>query len=154
VNKSIQITWTPQKVILVAVIILILFAVTTFGIVALLMRNQKALTEDETTPKGTGPKYSLEDFSVNLADQGSRRYLKATVTLELSTAKVAAELDKREAQIRDITITLLREQKATDLQAGSSTVIAGLKQKIKDSINQVLENGEIIAVYFPEFIVQ
>ena len=63
------------------------------------------------------------------------------------------ELDKRQAQIRDITITLLREKKAADLKAGNTAVIE-LKQQIQKHINIVLENGQVTAVYFTEFIVQ
>jgi flagellar FliL protein len=154
VNKSSQIALTPQKIILIGLLLLALFALTTMGIITLMLKNQEKTTGSATTTlEGTGPKYSLDDFSVNLADQDNRRYLKATVTLELSTAKVAAELDKREAQIRDITITVLRNQTASDLKAGTAAVTE-LKRQLQNKINSVLDNGEVTAVFFPEFIVQ
>jgi flagellar FliL protein len=153
VNKTNQVALTPPKIILISLLLLVLFAVTTLGIVTFLVRNQREPAPAAAKPQGTGPTYPLESFNVNLADQESRHYLKATITLELSSPKVVTELDKRQAQIRDITITLLREKKAADLKAGNTAVIE-LKQQIQKYINIVLENGQVTAVYFTEFIVQ
>lgn len=152
-NETKQIAFTPQKIILIGILLLALFAVTTLGIVAFISREGNQPASAEAKIQGTGPTYSLESFSVNLADQESRHFLKAALTLELSSPKVVSELDKREAQVRDIIIALLREKKAAELKAGNTAVLE-LKQQIQEQINVVLENGQITAVYFTEFIVQ
>ncbi|HHV08555.1 MAG TPA: hypothetical protein GXX69_10135 [Firmicutes bacterium] len=152
-NNANGVVLTPRKLILIAILLLILFAVTTLGIVTFLLREQNEPASVAAKPQGTGPNYSLETFNVNLADQDSRHFLKATLTFELSSPKVVSELEKRKAQARDIVIALLREKKAVDLKAGNTAVLE-LKEQIQKELNAVLENGQITAVYFTEFIVQ
>ena len=142
---------SPLKIVLLVIAVSVLFTLVTVGIVNLLLNQKRSPTPE--TMLGTGPTYSLDAFNVNLADQDSRRFLKATVTLELSESGVAKELQKREAQIRDIIIGLFREKKAAELKDGNQAIIE-LKSQMVKHLNAILTSGEISAVYFTEFIVQ
>lgn len=146
--------WTPARLILIVVALLIIFALSTLAMVHYLLAAKEGPAAGGTTVQaGLGPVYGLDSFSVNLADQESRHFLKATVTLELGTPALAKELDKRKAQVRDIIITLLREKTSEQLK-GDNTTVAKLKTEIRDRLNAVLASGKITAVYFTEFIVQ
>ena len=152
-NDTKQVALTPQKLILIGILLLVLFALTTLGIVAFLLREKSQPAPAALRAEGTGPSYALDTFNVNLADQESKHFLRATLTLELSSPKLVPELDKRKAQIRDIIIALLREKKAADLKVGNNAVL-DLKRQIQEHLNAVVEKGQITAVYFTEFIVQ
>lgn len=144
--------FTPLKLVVVIVLVLGAFTAMTLGIVNRLLAA-KQMSPAQAAQPGTGPKYALETFNVNLADQESRRFLKATITLELDAPKLAKELEKRKAQVRDIIIALLREKKASELKDGN-TAVQQLKEEIKSRLNAVLTSGKVTAVYFTEFIVQ
>jgi flagellar basal body-associated protein FliL len=146
--------WTPGRLILIVVLLLVLFALATLGMVHYLLAAKAgpAVSAEKAQP-GLGPAYSLDTFNVNLADPDSRHFLKATVSLELGTQSLSRELEKRQAQVRDIIITLLREKKAGELKNGNAAV-EELKREIRDRLNAVLTTGKVTAVYFTEFIVQ
>lgn len=152
-NDAQQVVLTPKKLILIGILLLVLFALTTLGIVTFLLREKNPPALEAPKTEGTGPSYDLETFNVNLADQESKHFLRATLTLELSSPKLVPELDKRKAQVRDIIISLMREKKAADLKVGNSAVL-DLKRQIQEQLNSILEKGQIDAVYFTEFIVQ
>ncbi|MGI6129618.1 MAG: flagellar basal body-associated FliL family protein [bacterium] len=148
-----QVILTPQKLIISGIVLLALFTLTTLGIITFMLREKVPLASEVPKAHGIGPSYELDTFNVNLADLESKRFLRATLTLELSSSKLIPELDKRQAQIRDIIISILRKKKAADLKADSINVV-NLKHQVKEQLNAILEKGEISAVYFTEFIVQ
>ncbi|MDK2855163.1 MAG: flagellar protein FliL [Bacillota bacterium] len=145
--------WSPGRIIILVVVLFALFAVSTLAFVQYLLTRETAPTARKPAQTGMGPTYSLDSFNVNLADQDSRHFLKTTITLELGTPGVAKELEKRQAQVRDIIISILREKTAEELKDGNATV-QKLKDEIKSRLNNVLSSGQVTAVYFTEFIVQ
>lgn len=147
-------TWTPGRIIIVVLVLCVLFAVSTLVFVSYLITSR----DTGSTPKkpaeaGMGPTYSLDTFNVNLADRESRHFLRATITLELDTSALTKELQKREPQVRDIIISILRAKTAEELKDGNATA-QKLKEEIKSRLNSVLTSGQVTAVYFTEFIVQ
>jgi len=152
-NEGKQI-WTPGRIIMLVLVLFALFAVSTFAFVQyLLTARDSASAAKRPAEAGIGPTYSLDTFNVNLADQESRHFLRATVTLELGTPALTKELQKRQPQVRDIIISILREKTAEELKDGNATV-EKLKSEIMNRLNNVLTSGQVTAVYFTEFIVQ
>jgi flagellar FliL protein len=98
------------------------------------------------------PKFKLDPFIVNLADTDARRYLKVTITLEVSDDKVKDELKERTPEIRDIITLLLSSKKYTDISTFDGKL--ALKTEIMNRINVVLNRGKITNVYFIDFVVQ
>lgn len=96
--------------------------------------------------------YGPEEYTVNLADSGQRRYLKVSVALAYANKRLAKELGKRQAQIRDLMITTLRSQCADDLSGSEG--LEALREEIKTAINGILDTGRIYEVYFTSFLVQ
>lgn len=91
-------------------------------------------------------------FLVNLSDPLGRRYLKLGLEVEVRDADAMAELNAKEAQIKD-TLLLLLSSKTYD---GLSTMKAKmeLKQEIVDRLNQILGAGSVLRVYITEMVIQ
>jgi flagellar protein FliL len=92
------------------------------------------------------------DFTVNLADVGQRRYLKASVAFATNHKNLEKEILDRKPEIRDLVIELFRSRTVTDLNTLTGT--EKLREEIKVQVNGRLKTGEILEVYFTEFIIQ
>lgn len=99
-----------------------------------------------------GPMYPLDGFTINLLSDSGRRYLKATINLELMDEETAAELETKDPVIRDIVIRVLTSKTLEEIATAKG------KEKLKDQlVNQInlrLRDGEIKNVYFVEFVIQ
>ncbi|MBN2706140.1 MAG: flagellar basal body-associated FliL family protein [Deltaproteobacteria bacterium] len=98
------------------------------------------------------PVFALKPFVVNLADKKSRRYLKVTMKLELSDEVLLEEVDKRQAQIRDVILTLLSSKTAAEISTMEGKFL--LRQDIIKRVNVHLVSGQVTKVYWEEFVVQ
>ena len=96
--------------------------------------------------------FGPEGFTVNLNDSSQRRYLKAGVVLAYREKKLLAELEQRQAQLRDLTITVLRRWRAHDLAQEDG--LAALRTELLTAVNEVLTRGEVKEIFFTEFLVQ
>ncbi len=94
----------------------------------------------------------LGNFVVNLVDPGNVRYVNCRIEVEVEDEELAAELGKREAQLKDAVISLL----------GSRTYeeIAGLegKTRVREELtarfNRLMPEGQVARIYFTEFVIQ
>jgi flagellar FliL protein len=99
-----------------------------------------------------GPTIALNPIVVNVAGSNARRYLKATIVLELGDEKLTEEINKRSPQIYDALIGILSMYRVEDI-----TNISGreaLREEMKDRINLFLSTGKVINVYFNELVIQ
>ena len=99
-----------------------------------------------------GEMYKFEPFLVNLNEPKGNRYLKAMVQLELANENIKAELERRQAQMRDVILQLLSSKSTQDLQAADGKF--RLREELLSRINALLVNGAITRVYFTEFVIQ
>ena len=99
-----------------------------------------------------GVLYPLDTFTVNLKSDNGRRYLKVTMDLELSSQDLTAELDNKTAVIRDRIIRILTSKTLEEVSSRKGK--DKLTQQIKDALNAMLDNGQILGVYFTEFVIQ
>ena len=96
--------------------------------------------------------YQLQPFIVNLLDEEGRRYLKVTMDLALDSKETIQEVEDKMASIRDTIIMILTNKGFKDVCNISGK--AKLREEIKRGINNVLESGNVIDVYFSEFVIQ
>jgi len=99
-----------------------------------------------------GPIQPLETFIVNLSSADGQRYLKATMSVELSDDAAVKEAATRAAQLRDAIIILLSSKTVDEI-----TKLEGkemLKREIVARVNGFLTEGKARRVYFTEFVVQ
>lgn len=154
-------------IIIGAVILLILIGVA--AAVLVYSGDKKAETQNDNTANtqakssthstkdanllSIGPLYAIDKpFIVNLMTQNSRRYLKTSITLELSNDKLQEEVDSKSTIIKDIIIDVLSSKSIEKI------VTAKGKEAIKDEmlqrINQVLVDGSVNNIFFTEFVIQ
>ncbi len=94
----------------------------------------------------------FEPFIANLADDGGRRYLKATFQIDFGTAEVPPTMQARLPQTRDLLLTLFTSKTFDDIRTPEGK--QQLREEIIARVNQVLDRDLAKAVYFTEFIVQ
>lgn len=98
-------------------------------------------------------KHTIDSFTINLADMGSRRYLRTQVVLEyVDSKKLVKELGYKNHRIKDVVIDVFRSKKVEDLDSTKKT--DALRDELLLSINKLLVDGQIIGLYFEEFIIQ
>ena len=95
---------------------------------------------------------AFEPFIANLADDGGRRYLKATFQIDFGTADVPPAMQARLPQIRDLLLTLFTSKTFDDIRSPEGK--QELREEIIARINQALDRDAVKAVYFTDFIVQ
>jgi len=120
-------------------------------------KQEKSITASSGSVRSTnyseiGPMYPMDQFIVNLYNEGSSRYLKTTINFELSAAELSAEMDKKKPLIRDIVIKTLSAKTYEEI----STIRGkeNLKDEIVSKVNQVLTDGKINNIYFTDFVIQ
>ena len=153
---------SKKSTIIIAVVVLLVLAVIGGGF---FMMWQKLTTLNAPRPAeaehssakneqhdGIGPVFPLDAFIVNLSDQGGKRYLRITMSLELADAKLAEELTKRLPQIRDAILTILPTRKVDDLQSAEGK--NALRNEIISSLNGLMGKEAVKKIYITEFVIQ
>lgn len=106
--------------------------------------------EEHETKEFVGKVIPLETFLVNLAGTKGRKVAKVSMEIEIDSGKVAEEIEKRKAQIRDIIITILSSK--TYEQVSTKEGKESLRTEVKDTVNSFLVQGKILNIFFTEFI--
>ena len=142
---------------------------TAVGLIFLLnqgkLEAQKEVTEEEKVEEKTSseePKpakkvkkdlmFHLEPFIVNLAKSGGNRFLKVTVSLEMSSPEVRLGLKKNIQKVTDSILLLLSTKTFKDVYSVQGKFT--LKGEITTRVNQFLTEGQVKGAYFTEFIIQ
>ncbi|WP_120945040.1 MULTISPECIES: flagellar basal body-associated protein FliL [Helicobacter] len=100
-----------------------------------------------------GPLYPLSGpFVVNLISQNGRRYLKASISLELNDPKLLEEVKVKETAIKDTIIEILSSKSMEEISTlkGKNK----LKEEIRSNLNSFLIDGFVKNVFFTDFVIQ
>lgn len=105
--------------------------------------------------ESSGPR--IDPFVVNLADPGSRRYLRMNLNIALKKPKEDEPLlQARMPQLRDVVLLLLSSKTSEQLRGPEGKT--ALRQELIDQVNQVLTKKKkkkvIKNLYFTEFLIQ
>jgi flagellar FliL protein len=151
-----------KLILIILIVLLVIGAAAGAGIYFFSRTKQAPATEGVTKEAATkaekapaplvGALWSLDPFIVNLADNRGERYLKVVMQLELSEASVAAELDILRPKIRDNILDLLTVKTYAELM--EPTGKQRLREEIMLRINSFLTKGNVVTVYFTEFVIQ
>ena len=104
------------------------------------------------TEVNMGPMVDIREFIVNIISDDNSHYLRASMTIELSSQAAYDEINKRMPQIRDAILMLASSKTFEELYD-----IHGKKQlkaELLIELNEMLTKGEAVAVYFTDFVVQ
>ncbi len=96
------------------------------------------------------PTYDIGEFTVNLAGSSSLRFIRTGIVLELDDKSAETEISRRQPQIRDRIISVLRTCTLADLNAENG--LETLRTKIMASINELLINGTVTNVFFIDLV--
>ena len=96
--------------------------------------------------------FHLDPFIVNLAKSGGNRFLKVTVSLEMSSPEVRLGLKKNIQKVTDSILLLLSTKIFKDVYSVQGKFT--LKGEITTRVNQFLTEGQVKGAYFTEFIIQ
>lgn len=99
-----------------------------------------------------GPMHKIKGLVVNLNDPAGDRYLRASLEIELTGEKMAAEFAARESRIRDQIITFLSSLRYAQTQGARGK--EEIRKGITSQMNASLKSGKVRGVYFTEFVVQ
>ncbi len=96
--------------------------------------------------------YAMSEFQVNLADPGTRRFLRMKIDLAYDERALTREIEERESELRSHIIAILRSKFVIDLEEPGG--MKELERDLLDQLNSVLDKGQIEAIYYKEFIFQ
>jgi flagellar protein FliL len=99
-----------------------------------------------------GLMFPLDPFVVNLAGSEGKRFLKVTISLELSTPEVHLELKENIQKITDSILVLLSSKAFEDVYSVQGKF--KLKDEMTTRVNRFLVVGHVKDAYFTEFIIQ
>ncbi|MFO7600465.1 MAG: flagellar basal body-associated FliL family protein [Candidatus Desulfacyla sp.] len=96
--------------------------------------------------------FPLENFIVNLADPGGKRYLSTRIVLELNDKGVVLSLEKKVPEMRDRILMILPTKTFKEIQSVEGK--NALRSTLITELNGVLQEGQITNIFFQEFVVQ
>lgn len=115
--------------------------------------------EDENLPEeieeeqpDIGPLHSIGTMIVNLADSGGKRYLRVKMELELSHPEVAVEIEKRLPLVRDSILMVLSTKTYQDISTTEGK--NALRTQLVTNLGKFFMSGNIVNIFFTEFVVQ
>lgn len=94
----------------------------------------------------------MDTFMVNLADAGGRRFLKVTMRAKLNSSQLSDEFKARSFEMRDVVLTILTSKESEDVAKPEDK--SNLKKEIIASLNKILRKGQVLDIYFTEFLIQ
>jgi flagellar protein FliL len=104
-------------------------------------------------PKGEiGPMVEVKEFIVNIISEDANHYVKASLSIELSSEVTKEEVNLRMPQIRDSILLLVGNKTFEELQDLQGK--KQLKAEMTSKINGVLKSGQVKSIYFTDFVVQ
>ncbi|KQB93853.1 flagellar basal body-associated protein FliL [Geobacillus thermodenitrificans] len=139
-----------NKVIQTMVIMLAIIALA--GTVALVMVMKMTGGEKQGEPSAdelAESSIDIPEMTTNLADG---RYIKISFKIQTDSDKGKEEAEKRDFQIKDVIIERLSEMKAADFKGKEG--MAALKERLKQDINALMQEGKVENVYITSFILQ
>jgi len=131
---------------------LVVLGGAVFGGVYLFMKTKNTIEAQEVIIDNTY--MELKEFTVNLADEGGKRYFKGEISIgyDKTKTKLAQELTGKEVVIRDDIIFYFKSQKADYINNVENTET--MKRQLIEAINKDLTKGKITDIRFKSMIVQ
>ncbi|MGX9133670.1 flagellar basal body-associated protein FliL [Rummeliibacillus sp. JY-2-4R] len=138
---------------LLSIMLIILVSITLIGVVAVLVVTQ--------LNKGTAAAnvQNIDDIIKTSVDIGEittnisgDNYVKISFKIQTTSKDAAAELTKRDFQVKSIVIEELSEMSKEDLEGKKGKEM--LESNLKTKINEIMQDGEIQQVYITSYIIQ
>ncbi|MGH4050389.1 MAG: flagellar basal body-associated FliL family protein [Clostridium sp.] len=135
------------------IIVLLLLIVVGGGAFAAMyfLGGKSIVTTSAKTKVVVESTYSLDEFLVNLLDDGGLLYLKSTVYIGYEeNSDLTAEITTKLPIIRDTVNSYLRTKKSADF---SDTGVVTVKKDLIIRLNPILTKGKISNIYFNSIVI-
>ncbi|MDC3416387.1 flagellar basal body-associated FliL family protein [Aquibacillus salsiterrae] len=136
---------------LLKLLVTLLVIITISGIVAVVivlnLSGEAKGAEEQTLDKMVENSFTSSEMSTDLKD-GS--FVRIQFQLITNSKDAKQEVEKREFQLKNLFIKESVQLTSEDFKVGLST----LEEKLKDEMNQLMEDGEIVDVYIINKILQ
>jgi flagellar FliL protein len=116
------------------------------------IEGEKGTAEEIGEGVNLGVMFPLAPFILNLAGSEGKRFLKVTISLELSTPEVHVELKENIQKVTDSILVLLSSKSFEDVYSVQGKF--KLKDEVTTRVNRFLVVGHVKDAYFTEFIIQ
>lgn len=95
----------------------------------------------------------LDEIIVNVDDPSMKKYVKfgLAITYDSKNKKILDSINSNMYKIRDGIISVFKEKKVSDIEANQG--IGELKQEIKNKIDEILADNQILSVYFTNLLI-
>jgi len=133
--------------------IIIMLSLTLIGSIAVIVTLK--YTGQASTEKGPSiddvikASVDVTDIKTNLK---SNNYISISFKSQMDSKKAAAELQKRDFQVRDIIIKRLSDMSAQDFEGTQG--LSTLETDIAKQIDQLMENGHVVKIYTTSKVLQ
>jgi flagellar protein FliL len=138
---------------LISKMIIIMLSLTLIGSIAVIVTLK--YTGQASTEKGPSiddvikASVDVTDIKTNLK---SNNYISISFKIQMDSKKAAAELQKRDFQVRDIIIKKLSDMSAQDFEGTQG--LSTLETDIAKQIDQLMENGHVVKIYTTSKVLQ
>ena len=111
---------------------------------------QQGMQKEDPNP---GPVIVYPPFLVNLSEPGGNRYIKLSLSIELSKEKnFQNEVVAKEPRIKDAIISIISSKTYDEISTHQGKI--ALKQEMIRKLNTIMSGGRIVDIYFTEFLIQ
>ncbi|MBN2071844.1 MAG: flagellar basal body-associated FliL family protein [Candidatus Krumholzibacteriota bacterium] len=147
-----------NPMIMVAIIIVFQAAIA-FMMIKMLAPKQAEATDvepkvekvvEDSDPRGEI--ILMSDIVINLKEKDKLFFLKVTIGLEVPDSDVKAEVTERTPQLRDDVIAMISGKSVSDIDSLEDRNL--LKAELTRRINASLLSGDLIQLYFSDFVIQ
>lgn len=101
-----------------------------------------------------GPTLDAGEFVVNLAPGPGAmvHYARMGVVIEADRQDAVEELRRREPQVRDTIIGVIRSKRFEDLSSNAGT--EAVRRELVQALQRLVSRGKVVNVYFTDFVIQ
>lgn len=138
---------------LVNIMMIILIALTLIGALALVLYTQFF---QETEPEGDPTidqvierSVETEEITTNLL---SNHIVRSQFVIQLENDQTKEEFEKRSFQVENIIIQELSDMRDVDFQGSEG--IQELESRIRNRVNEIMQEGTVIQVYMNQRVIQ
>ena len=151
-NGEVAVKSNKGVLVILFILGLVVIGGATFGGVYLFMKTKTAVDAQEVIVENAY--MDLSEFTVNLGDDGGKRYFKGEISLgyDKTKVKLLEELTANQVVIRDDIIFYFKSQKAEYINNADNKEV--IKKQILDAINKDLTKGKLTDIRFKSMIIQ
>jgi flagellar FliL protein len=135
------------RIMLVMISVILLAGIIT--IIVIYKSNEATKAKGPNIDEVVDSSVDIDTMTTNLKDN---HIVQIAIKIEGNNKKAKDELTKRDFQIKDIMIDELSNMNMQDLQAEKGK--QKFKTDIKNRLNKMMQDGEVVNVYITSFVIQ